>query len=82
MKLLYEKDPPHMYCMGCSLPHTLSKSLHLILCDNEKDVLKRCDKCGSYNTKPPDTCKMWGETRSRAPISRAQIPSNRGKQYL
>jgi hypothetical protein len=73
MKLPYEKEPPEMYCMECSLPRTPCPTLRAVLCDDEKnDTSNRCKKCGFHNIKPPKACKMWMDTvsvsyRSRRP---------------
>ena len=59
LKLPCEKELPHIYCIECSLPMTISPSLRVILCEEDTDVLERCSNCGFHNIKPPTECKMW-----------------------
>jgi hypothetical protein len=76
MKLPYEKEPPEMYCMECSLPKDITKKLRTVMCEDESDdeeVLERCKKCGFHNIKPPRACKMWGATVTCSYLARKEV---------
>ena len=74
MKLPYEKEPPAMYCMECSLPKDITKKLRVVMCEDEDSgVLGRCNLCGFHNVKPTKTCKILEKTVMCTCLSQQEV---------